>query len=781
LINLLYLSLIVYIYIIYIEFYTLLNPLQLILNGTIHLPNKQYTLQDILQYYQSITSCIHSFRRIFTHHYHKGHMNSTTNNNTESSLTSSSSSSTPVDSTNNTKRSRTTPSIHDTSSTSSSTSLSITLKYSFIIFINNLLQLLNYKLDKKHKYYSEDIEDKLMELQVLCLSTIVYFMVHSQTLNHIIQQNSINLSNDYLIYIYRYLLCSGGKYAEQLSSSESLSLSSTTTSNTQYIPPSSLIYTFDLSLSLQTLRQEFIDDYDDIRFASLRIIRDICYSKIEYEDKKNNQIKKSVAKQEINQNNKKHSRDTSNNQPNQSSSSISISDSFIGASEELLEHCHPYIISRNAAELLLNISLPLVEDEWLNSEHESYSYSQLSPLLQTYAQQHNLTLSTNILHDPTNFNSTNNTDTNNDKSKNIKYLSIDSDDDDTNPNTSIPNETTSLSNSKSKKKFLQKYMDYHEQRKLYGEAWLALLRLPLPHDILRRILLALPTRILPLFIHNQPLLLSDFLTDACNEGNANTLLALQSLFILMQQYGLEYPRFYPRLYALLTSVTATAKYRDRFFILLDLFLSSPALPVYLVGSFIKRLCRLALISPLGYAFFAIPAIYNLCKRHPSVLILLHRAMTSKLGDSTTTTIIPINNQILWPISGDPFNADTNDLSLTNAMASSLWEIVALQHHYHGPIATLARNFISEMTKTEYDISQYTGTTTTYTHIIKNECERTVRTQGGNRSDIQIPLEFIAPESFYSPLLSNPKSSSSIASKSEKITLITNDNILNLLG
>ena len=45
-----------------------------------------------------------------------------------------------------------------------------------------------------------------------------------------------------------------------------------------------------------------------------------------------------------------------------------------------------------------------------------------------------------------------------------------------------------------------------------------------------------------------PLLLSDFLTRAINLGSMLGMLALNGLFVLMTQHGLEYVQFYTRLY-----------------------------------------------------------------------------------------------------------------------------------------------------------------------------------------------------------------------------------------
>ena len=58
-----------------------------------------------------------------------------------------------------------------------------------------------------------------------------------------------------------------------------------------------------------------------------------------------------------------------------------------------------------------------------------------------------------------------------------------------------------------------------------------------------------------------PLLLSDFLTRAINLGSMLGMLALNGLFVLMTQHGLEYVQFYTRLYgaSALRHVGATAR------------------------------------------------------------------------------------------------------------------------------------------------------------------------------------------------------------------------------
>eukprot|EP00854_Cymbomonas_tetramitiformis_P008732 gene8732-10353_t len=133
------------------------------------------------------------------------------------------------------------------------------------------------------------------------------------------------------------------------------------------------------------------------------------------------------------------------------------------------------------------------------------------------------------------------------------------------------------------------------QRKAFSQAWLALLKLPLPEDVYKKVLARMHTGVVPHLIN--PLLLSDFLTHSLDKGGLVGLLALNGIFVLVQEHGLEYPEFYERLYQLLDSNAFHAKYRKRFFDLVDIFLKSSHLPVYIPAAFVKRFARLALTAP----------------------------------------------------------------------------------------------------------------------------------------------------------------------------------------
>ncbi|KAJ2900858.1 Maturation and nuclear export of 40S ribosomal subunits interacting protein [Coemansia aciculifera] len=227
-------------------------------------------------------------------------------------------------------------------------------------------------------------------------------------------------------------------------------------------------------------------------------------------------------------------------------------------------------------------------------------------------------------------------------------------------------------------------------RKAFSEAWLAVLRQPLTADIYKQVLLIMHRRIIPHMVDATGLM--DFLSAAYDAGGSVSLLALNGLFTLMDQYNLNYPQFYTKLYALLDRNLLHVKYRARFFRLLAVFLGSSHLPAYLVAAFIKRLARLAVSATPAGAVTVIPVIYNLLKAHPSCMVLLHRVEEEE-GEGEGER-------------EDPYLAEEADPALCNAMASSLWELQALQQHYYPNIATLANIFGEPFHKPAFSLEDF---------------------------------------------------------------------------
>eukprot|EP00048_Salpingoeca_helianthica_P015925 m.229441 g.229441 ORF g.229441 m.229441 type:complete len:522 (-) comp17742_c0_seq1:38-1603(-) len=206
-------------------------------------------------------------------------------------------------------------------------------------------------------------------------------------------------------------------------------------------------------------------------------------------------------------------------------------------------------------------------------------------------------------------------------------------------------------------------------RRVFSDCWMAFLALPLPMEILKAVLTALNDDILPHL--TQPKLLLDFLTDAYNTSGPIPILALHSLFTLIYQHNLDYPDFYPKLYALFKPSVLFARHRARFFTLAHTFLTSTHLPAYLVAAFAKRIARLMLVAPPGGQIMLTQLLYNLLKRHPACKFLIHRIAAGSIE-----------------LARDPYQPDATDLVHCGAMESSVWETQSLLNHYHPSVPGL---------------------------------------------------------------------------------------------
>ncbi|KAI9756170.1 MAG: hypothetical protein M4579_003983 [Chaenotheca gracillima] len=225
-------------------------------------------------------------------------------------------------------------------------------------------------------------------------------------------------------------------------------------------------------------------------------------------------------------------------------------------------------------------------------------------------------------------------------------------------------------------------------------AWLALLRTGLNKAQRKTVLGLMSHRIAPWFVKVE--LLMDFLTDSYNVGGSTSLLALSGLFYLIQEKNLDYPLFYQKLYSLLDASTLHSRHRSRFFRLMDTFLSSTHLPAAMVASFIKRLSRLTLHAPPAGIVTVIPWVYNLLKKHPTCTFMIHRDIESE------EQLEKLDEEGMH----DPFDVAEMDPMRTNAIDSSLWELVMLQSHFHPNVATLAKIISEQFTKQAYNLEDF---------------------------------------------------------------------------
>ncbi|EST05846.1 CCAAT-binding factor [Kalmanozyma brasiliensis GHG001] len=261
------------------------------------------------------------------------------------------------------------------------------------------------------------------------------------------------------------------------------------------------------------------------------------------------------------------------------------------------------------------------------------------------------------------------------------------------------------------------------------------LSLAATHEVLVR----LHAQILPHL--TKPSMLHDFLVSCLDSRGATALLALNAIFTLVTKHNLDYPQFYTRLYAMLDASVLHMKYRARFLRLLETFLSSTHLSSTLVASFAKRLSRLSLRAPPAAIASVVPFVYNLLKRHPRCMSMVHREW-----DGDRLNIGPSGV-------ADPFDADETDPLKTNALESSLWELASFgaaavakgnsggpavdtddvapgEAHYLGSVTSLAKILAEPFTRERYSLDDFLDIT--YGTLFETETKKTLRSAEGRQ-------------------------------------------------
>jgi U3 small nucleolar RNA-associated protein 19 len=114
----------------------------------------------------------------------------------------------------------------------------------------------------------------------------------------------------------------------------------------------------------------------------------------------------------------------------------------------------------------------------------------------------------------------------------------------------------------------------------------------------------------------------------------------------------------------------------------------------------------------------VPFTYNILKRHPALMVMIHRDGDSGIGAHSYPSLPPF----LCRSEGaaDPFDEKEPDPTKTRALESSLWELWAHERHYHAPVSTLTKVFSAPFTKPEYameDFLDHTYSTVNTTRIV----------------------------------------------------------------
>jgi U3 small nucleolar RNA-associated protein 19 len=135
--------------------------------------------------------------------------------------------------------------------------------------------------------------------------------------------------------------------------------------------------------------------------------------------------------------------------------------------------------------------------------------------------------------------------------------------------------------------------------------------------------------------------------------------------------------------------------------LLSASLKSTNLQGYAVAAFIKRLMRLALVVPSPSALFCIAQVTWLLRNHPHCIGLLHNEAGAAAKVATTTASSSSSSSKKGKDTGkatagsgfiDAYDAaEEANLERCNALQSSLWEALGLEHHHLHSVATLAKS------------------------------------------------------------------------------------------
>jgi U3 small nucleolar RNA-associated protein 19 len=315
---------------------------------------------------------------------------------------------------------------------------------------------------------------------------------------------------------------------------------------------------------------------------------------------------------------------------------------------------------------------------------------------------------------------------------------------------------------------LRQLLGRKRHRTLFCKTWRALLSLPLPSATFRAVLRNLPETVFP---HSpRPLVYCDLLSDGYSRGGVDAVLALRGLFVLMTRHNLEYPRFYARLYGLLTRDNLCGAHRSVFAEELKTFLSSSGLPAYVTCAFAKRLARLALNASPSGAAIGLGLVFNLLLQHKAARVLVHRTAGTSGADeegegvngdvadggegedeekSTTAdgkgdgasaaTGDALTALVEAAASADPFIEEEEEPEACGAINSCLWEVDQLRSHCCPLVASLASLFMSPVGPTTPPVDLEPLSAMTYASLGQLETRKKLR---------DVPIAMRAPKALF---------------------------------
>lgn len=160
--------------------------------------------------------------------------------------------------------------------------------------------------------------------------------------------------------------------------------------------------------------------------------------------------------------------------------------------------------------------------------------------------------------------------------------------------------------------------------------------------------------------------------------------------LMLQYYPIRNPdkeeTIYDEVYCILNENLLLKSYRFKVFLFLNTFLSSTKVPAYVIAAYLKRLSRLTLDAKPRTLFTVLGIVENLMLSHPVLQVLRNRVDDKAREMELASDMCTIRS---W-LESDPFDTEEiTDLKRTNAMDSSIWELMPLRYHRHPKVRRAA--------------------------------------------------------------------------------------------
>ncbi|KAH0830655.1 CBF/Mak21 family-domain-containing protein [Lanmaoa asiatica] len=218
----------------------------------------------------------------------------------------------------------------------------------------------------------------------------------------------------------------------------------------------------------------------------------------------------------------------------------------------------------------------------------------------------------------------------------------------------------------------------------------------------------------------RPILVMDWISACVDLGGIVGLLALNALFALIKDYNLGVISCH--LQHLFDPSSSEITHRSIPDFTPFSIETSTHLPASLLASFVKRLSWLSLAAPPAAIIMIIPLTYNLLKRHPALMGMIHR--TQGVDSSLIGKLRLVSWYSFLTSYTDPFLPNEANPNITNAIDSSLWELYSHKQHYDSAVSALARIFEEAFTKPGYSIEDFLDHT--YGTLIEAETKRQIK-------------------------------------------------------